>query len=92
MMEEELKKALKPCPFCGGTDFLIELGCNGKIVNQQADNASLKCIGCGVQYQHIYKISEHFEVVDEKKSLYRKIPEKYAEEVLLEKWNRRTMT
>lgn len=78
---------LLPCPFCGGQDFHIELSDHGKICKEYAEHGSIRCGTCGAGFQHIILEPEHYEHVEG--DMYRKIPTKYAEEVLLEKWNRR---
>lgn len=87
MAHEEIMERLKPCPFCGSTDINIGLSSGGKIVIRYADHAEIKCLNCGCQFKYIMHLPEHFEHI--KDDLYRMIPIKYAEEVMIEKWNSR---
>jgi hypothetical protein len=87
MAYQDIRDRLKPCPFCGSINIRIDLGSGGKIVTCCADHADVKCMDCGCQFKHIVLIHEHFEPI--KDDIYRKIPTKYAEEVMIEKWNSR---
>ena len=82
------KNKLRPCPFCGGKDFTINLSIsNGKTVSEYADIASIGCRTCDAEIRNVIMVSEHFVPVEG--GLYKKVPTKYAEEVLVEAWNRR---
>ena len=77
----------KPCPFCGSRDLEIEMSSRGKICYKYADNASLICKGCGVEFRHVIK--ERKKYVHIEGDTYRLIPERFAEDVLKDKWNSR---
>ena len=87
-----------PCPFCGGHKFLFlsmegeeKLIINDRLprfirVDREAETAEIMCSCCDVKMKCV-AINEHFEHIED--DLYRKVPKRYAEEILLEKWNRR---
>lgn len=87
-----------PCPFCGEHKFLF-LSMEGEekqiindrlprlvTVDRKAETAKIRCSHCNVMMACV-AINEHFEHIED--DLYRKAPKRYAEEILLEKWNRR---
>lgn len=87
-----------PCPFCGGRKFLF-LSMEGEekliisdrpprlvSVDREAETAEIRCSRCDVKMKCVAK-NEYFEPIED--DLYRKVPKRYAEEILLEKWNRR---
>ena len=86
-MSSDYRSRLLPCPFCNGTDFRIELSNNGKIVTEFAELASIKCNSCSAEFRFVNAVHEHYEHING--DMYRKVPTKYAEDVMVEKWNRR---
>lgn len=80
------KDLYRPCPFCGGTDFKIRYMRNGDYVQEGALAATICCKTCMARMSAEYE-REEFQKLDNK--LYRKVPERFAEEVLLDKWNTR---
>lgn len=78
---------LLPCPFCGGRDFRISLSYHGKACKQAGDLCSIRCTKCDAEFRNVLMDPKHYNLIEG--DLYRLIPTKYAEEVLLEKWNRR---
>lgn len=78
---------LLPCPFCGGREFLVSLSDHGKICKEFGEIGSIRCITCGASFNNVIMESEHYEHVEG--DMYRKISTKYAEQIIVEKWNRR---
>lgn len=86
MTINDLKKSLECCPFCGESNFSIDMSSGGKICNEYASSASIYCSNCCLKMT-AYSEAEHYEQIEG--DMYRKIPIKYAEEVLLDRWNTR---
>ena len=70
-----MKRELKPCPWCGGTPYLLEMplrhysGCSEYVI---------KCSECGATPPH----GEFYDVYNTRE---------YAEQQAVEAWNRRNV-
>ena len=87
MLYEDIIAKLKPCPFCGSLNLKVELSRGGKITTEKADHASVMCRNCFCSFEHVLLEHEHYEHIQD--DIYRKVPTKYAEDVLIDTWNRR---
>ena len=86
-LSDSVLQNFNPCPFCGSKeDLRIDLARAGNIAQAEADNARITCTRCQVVME-AYAEAEHFIPLEG--DLYKRIPKKYADEVLQERWNKR---
>ncbi len=82
---------LKECPFCGKKNNLtVELIKNGQKVEREATFATVKCLNCNLS-MYATSRAERFVPAEEPEheGYYEKKSVVYAEDALVEMWNRR---
>lgn len=90
-MPDERLEEYVACPFCGEKSYLqLKYTVGQDIVKDKADYAAIRCSKCCVRMFAVAE-PEHFVPYGETEheDCYKKIPTKYAEEVLKERWNTR---